>query len=196
MDKAGLRAEMRRRRKAFAAASPQAASRLADHADAVLAALFPDRAPSSLTAALYRAQGAELDPLQLGHAWRSAGVQLALPVTVAADAPLVFRRWTPGQALAPDFAGVPAPLSDAREVTSDLILLPLLAFDRLGGRLGQGGGFYDRTLEALRSRQPRPWFVGLAYAGQEVERLPREGHDQPLDGVLTEVGYSPSRKDS
>ncbi len=72
-------------------------------------------------------------------------------------------------------------------MSPDLVLVPLLAFDPYGGRLGQGGGYYDRTLAQLRAERP-VFVLGLAYAGQEVERLPAETHDQPLDAVLTETG--------
>ena len=71
----------------------------------------------------------------------------------------------------------------------DLIFLPLLGFDRSGGRLGQGGGYYDRTLAALRSAGPPVRAIGLAYAGQEAPRLPTDALDQRLDGVLTENAY-------
>ena len=86
-----------------------------------------------------------------------------------------------------DAAGVPAPGPDAPELTPDLVVVPLLAFDGAGARLGQGGGYYDRTLAALRAAGPVV-ALGLAYAGQEVARLPVEAHDQRLDAVLTEAG--------
>ena len=80
-------------------------------------------------------------------------------------------------------------------VTPDLIIAPLLAFDRAGGRLGQGGGHYDRTIAALRARGPL-FVIGLAYAGQEIEAVPRmKPHDQRLDAILTEIGYIEVRKD-
>jgi 5-formyltetrahydrofolate cyclo-ligase len=87
--------------------------------------------------------------------------------------------------LVPDLAGIPAPLETAEPVTPDLILTPLLAFDVEGGRLGQGGGYYDRTFAAL----PDAIRIGVAYAGQAVERVPMQAHDVRLDGVLTEAGY-------
>ncbi|MFZ3007447.1 MAG: 5-formyltetrahydrofolate cyclo-ligase, partial [Phenylobacterium sp.] len=68
------------------------------------------------------------------------------------------------------------------------VIAPLLAFDRKGGRLGQGGGHYDRTLESLRSSRP-VFVLGLAYAGQEVEPMDLDPHDQRLDAILTETGY-------
>ena len=103
---------------------------------------------------------------------------------------MVFRRWSPGEPLEMDAAGCPAPLPLAETVDPDLIVTPLLAFDDFGGRLGQGGGYYDRTFAA----RPDVIRVGLAFAGQRVDRLPTERHDIALHGVLTEVGYTAARK--
>lgn len=196
--KSQLRAEARARRKRLAETTPEAAERLAAQADTLLDALFGREAGWAeeaargrrLSVALYRARGGEIDPTRLARALMERSCDLCLPVVEAADAPLVFRAWSPGQALAPDLAGSPAPLADAAVMEPDLILCPLLAFDIRGGRLGQGGGYYDRTL----AKRPGAAFVGLAYAGQEVDRLPMEPHDIPLHGVLTEVGYTACRK--
>lgn len=198
ISKSELRAEARARRRRLAEATPDAANRLAAHADDLLDALFGREAGWAqeaaqgrrLTVALYRARGAEIDPAVLARALEQRACDLCLPVVETRDAPLVFRAWAPGQALAPDLAGSPAPLMEAAMMEPDLILCPLLAFDREGGRLGQGGGYYDRTLAA----RPGVAFVGLAYAGQEVDRLPMEPHDIPLHGVLTEVGYRPAKR--
>jgi len=94
-----------------------------------------------------------------------------LPIVINADEPLKFER-----------------VDGSGHATPDLIIAPLLAFDRAGGRLGQGGGHYDRTIEALRARGP-VFVIGLAYAGQEIEAVPCEPHDQRLDAILTEIGY-------
>lgn len=189
---------MRARRKHLAGVNPEAGARLADHADELLDILFAtttdfaaERARRRFTAAVYRAQGSEMDPAALSRALIGRGVDLALPVVIGRDAPMVFRRWSPGEPLEIDVAGVPAPLPLADEVEPDVIFVPLLAFDAAGGRLGQGGGYYDRTLALLQRGDRRPWFVGLAYAGQEIDRLPRERHDVALHGVLTEIGYRP-----
>ena len=72
-------------------------------------------------------------------------------------------------------------------MTPEIVIVPLVAFDRAGGRLGYGGGFYDRTLEGLRAARPT-LAIGFAYAGQEAEGLPLEATDQPLDMVVTEAG--------
>lgn len=190
--KVTLRLDARARRKALMIEHPEADWMAADQAEAMLAATGRTR-PGVV--ALYKALGAELDPRPLGDTLRKAGWSLALPAAVAPDAPLVFRAWNPGEPLANDLSGIASPLATAEEVRPNLVIVPLLAFDRQGGRLGQGGGHYDRTLEALRGEPSPPAFIGLAYSGQARADLPREPHDQPLDGILTEAGYIAVRKD-
>jgi 5-formyltetrahydrofolate cyclo-ligase len=171
----------------MAAAAPDAAEQAA--------ALFPlDRGPTLLVAAGYRSQGAEIDPWPLMRRLAQTGAALALPTALARDAPLIFRAYQPGDPLAPDACGVAAPLETAPEVTPDVVITPLLAFDAGGGRMGQGGGHYDRTLEALRSRGP-VFALGLAYAAQEIARIPVEPHDQRLDAILTEKSYRLAQED-
>jgi len=177
-DKHQLRAAMRAERKRLAGLDPGAASRAAEHAEAL---------PAGEVVAVYRAIGSELDADALALALARDGRALCLPVVLERDAPMIFRRWAPGEPLELDEAGVPAPFPLAGTVTPDLILTPLLAFDDRGGRLGQGGGYYDRTFATL----PDAVRVGFAYAGQQVERLPVEDHDIRLHGVLTETGYRP-----
>ncbi|WP_421729713.1 5-formyltetrahydrofolate cyclo-ligase [Brevundimonas sp.] len=180
-DKPTLRAEMRRLRKRLAEADPLAASRAAEHCSQL---------PHGAVLALYHAMGSELDTDAAAVALFAAGRTLCLPVVLERDAAMVFRLWAPGEPLEMDAAGCPAPLPLAKVVTPDLILTPLLAFDDFGGRLGQGGGYYDRTFAGL----PHAIRIGFAYAGQRLERIPTEAHDQALHGVLTEVGYTPARK--
>lgn len=175
--KSELRAEMRGLRKRLSAADPLAGERLADHAGDL---------PPGACVALYRAIGSEMDPQALARALVSAERTLCLPVVVERDAAMVFRAWAPGEPLEMDAAGCPAPLPLAATVIPDLIVTPLLAFDGAGGRLGQGGGYYDRTFAAL----PDIVRIGLAYAGQRVERMEIEAHDIRLHGVLTETGYT------
>ena len=191
--KAALRLEARTRRKALLAEHPEADWMAADRHGEMLAALGVKRAG---VVALYKALGAEIDPRPLGDLLARQGWRLALPAVESEDGPLVFRAWAPGERLAHDLLGLPAPLASAPEMTPDLILVPLLAFDAAGGRLGQGGGHYDRTLAALRAGPHPPPAVGLAYSGQAVAALPHEPHDQALDGILTEAGYIAARKDS
>lgn len=182
---------MRSRRKALKAQQPEAAAAAAGHASDILRHLpfVP------IVVGLYQPMGSEMDTGPLAQAFLDAGLLLALPRVAEADAPLVFHAWRPGDPLEPDLLRCAAPLSEAPTADPDVVIVPLVAFDPFGGRLGQGGGYYDRTLEQLAFRQPRALFVGLAYAGQEVERLPAEPHDQKLHGVLTEKGYMPARKE-
>ncbi len=171
-----LRAAMRALRKRLAEVDAEAAERAAGHAAAL---------PPGDTVALYRAMGSELDTDALANVLHQAGRRLCLPVVIERDAAMMFRTWAPGEPLELDVAGCPAPLPLREGVTPDLILTPLLAFDARGGRLGQGGGYYDRTFAAL----PGARRIGFAYAGQQVDRLDLEPHDMRLHGVLTETGY-------
>jgi 5-formyltetrahydrofolate cyclo-ligase len=136
----------------------------------------------------YRPLGAELDSLPLMRRFAALGARLALPVAVTPDAPLIFRAWVEGDSLAPDGFGIPSPAGQSEEVWPEIIIAPVLAFDRRGGRLGQGAGCFDRTL--ARARDVGGVFViGLAFAGQEVGSVPVGPHDQGLDAILTETGY-------
>jgi len=167
-EKSSLRSLLRRRRRELAAAVPDAAGRAA-------AALNLARLPPFNVVAGYEKIGSEMDPSPLLQKLAAAGAVLAFPIVLGPHLPLAFRT------------------SDG-EATPELIIAPLLAFDRNGGRLGQGGGHYDRTIERLRSRGPL-FVIGLAYAGQEIEAVPHEPHDQRLDAILTEIGYIEVRKE-
>lgn len=129
----------------------------------------------------------EIDVLPLLVAVVEAGATAALPVVVARDKPLEFRCWQPGMALDDGPFGTRHPPASAGVVEPGVVLVPLVAFDRAGGRLGYGGGFYDRTLERLRLRRP-VLAAGVAYAGQLVPQVPEEAHDEPLDWIVTESG--------
>ena len=126
----------------------------------------------------------ELDPRPAMAALHAAGIALALPVVVARDAPLAFRPWAPGVALVRGTFGVSAPV-DGPSVRPATLIVPLLAFDRGGWRLGYGGGFYDRTLALMRATAPIR-AVGLAFAAQEVPEVPHTVEDQRLDLIVTE----------
>jgi len=127
--------------------------------------------------------GSEMDPRPLMAALAKAGRTIALPRAEARDAPVRFLAWD-GVVLTPDAFGAPSPPREAKEIAPRLVIVPLLAFDRTGGRLGQGGGVYDRTLAALRPRGVLA--IGLAYAAQELDSVPAGPEDQPLDWVITE----------
>ncbi len=174
MSKPALRAAARRHRATLTRADyADAIARFAGDLDlasgAVVAGYFPFRD--------------EADPRALMAALAAKGHGLALP-SVEPDRPLTFRAWKTGDAMHASAYGIPEPLPGAPEAVPALVLVPLLAFDAAGHRLGYGGGFYDRTLAALKGVAA----IGIAYAGQEVPALPREDHDHPLDAVITELG--------
>ena len=185
--KAELRAAARRHR---------ATLTRADFAEAI--ARFAgdlDLAPGAIVAGYFPFRD-EADPRGLMAALSAKGHKLALP-SVEPDRPLTFRAWAMGDAMHTSAYGIPEPLASAPEAVPSLVLVPLLAFDATGHRLGYGGGFYDRTLSLLARAQTPPAnpsarapliAVGVAYAGQEVSALPREAHDHPLDAVITENG--------
>jgi len=127
----------------------------------------------------------DLRPLLLALA--DAGRDVALPVVVGPDRPLEFRRWRPGAVLADGRFGLSHPPDGAPAIEPDVLLVPLLAFDRRHHRLGWGAGFYDRTLAGLRARK-RVLAIGVAYSAQRVDELPVDGWDEALDLVLTEQG--------
>ena len=115
------------------------------------------------------------------------GFALALPVMQGKGQPLVFRAWSPGDAMDLGVWGIAEPRADKAALEPDILIVPLLAFDRRGWRLGYGGGFYDRTLKGLRARKAVV-AVGLAHDEQEVDAVPHLDYDQRLDWVLTPSG--------
>ena len=116
-----------------------------------------------------------------------SGVALALPVIQGKGLPLLFRAWKPGDSMERGVWNIPQPRDDKPVVEPDILLVPLLAFDRRGWRLGYGGGFYDRTLALLRARKTVT-AVGLGYDQQQVDAVPHLPYDQRLDWVLTPSG--------
>jgi 5-formyltetrahydrofolate cyclo-ligase len=114
------------------------------------------------------------------------GQPVCLPaVGEAGDDALIFRMWEEGAALYPSGFGTLAPVETALAVEPDVIIIPLLGFDVHGTRLGYGKGHYDRTLAAM---QKRPMLIGYAFSSQELDYIPREAHDVPLDVMVTDAG--------
>jgi 5-formyltetrahydrofolate cyclo-ligase len=179
--KRALRADAAARRKAAAAALPPA------KAGAAAAERFLRTVPLAAGAVIsgYWPLADEIDPRPILRRLAAAGHVIGLPVVTARATPLTFRRWHPDADLVVGSFKVMTPGPDAAEVVPDVVLAPLLAFDRAGYRLGYGGGFYDRTLEKLRRGRP-VLAVGLAYASQELPAVPREPTDQRLDWLVTE----------
>ena len=138
--------------------------------------------PGALVSA-YWPIGPEIDVKPLLEALHASGQPLCLPVTPRRGQALRFRRWAPGDPLAHGPMGTRQP-SEGEEVSPDWLLVPLLAFDRAGRRLGYGGGYYDRTLAAL----PHATAIGVAYAAQEMQEVPAGPLDMRLPRVATERG--------
>jgi len=142
--------------------------------------------PDGCVVSAYWPIGSEIDPRPLMVHLHEDGHPIALPVTPARGNPLMFRAWRPDDTLEAAGFGTRVPLAFQPELTPRVLIVPLLAFDRAGYRLGYGGGFYDRTLARLR-KSGAVLAVGVAYAAQEVARVPRDGSDQPVDWIVTEA---------
>jgi 5-formyltetrahydrofolate cyclo-ligase len=180
-DKAALRKAAKARRAGLAAAMPGAEGALGRHLLDILPQL------GSGIVAGYWPIGDEIDLRPALNALADAGRDLALPAVVAGESVLRFHRWRPGDRLAAGAFGIGEPLPDADELRPGIVLVPLLAFDAVGHRLGYGGGYYDRTLAGLR-KDGHITALGIGYAGQEIEALPAEPGDQAMDWIVTEAG--------
>ena len=130
----------------------------------------------------------DLRPLMRSWLARGApGFAALLPVVVAEQAPLAFRRWTPDCAMAPDRYAIPTPSAGAYEVPTAL-LIPVNAFDAEGFRLGYGGGYFDRTLSALQRLDTPPRCIGVGFELARVDSIHPQAHDIRLDAIVTEAG--------
>lgn len=180
MEKAPLRARALARRNALGNVERREASlAIAARAGDILMPLLPG------IIALYQAIGSECDTAPLIDMARSHGAVLGLPAIVD-DTTIVFRRYRFGDRLVAGGFGTSAPGPDAPLVKPDVIVLPLVAFDRQGARLGYGRGHYDRAITALREAGLKPKLLGVAFSVQEVARIPAEPHDVHLDWIVTE----------
>jgi len=171
------------RKAAFAARKPAFLAGQGAAAD-ILAQVLQDHAGKVLSG--YMPMRTEIDPLPAMAAHVKAGGKVCVPVIAGKALPLKFREWTPGTALQEGEFGARIPASGAW-MEPQVLIVPLLAFDRRLFRLGYGGGFYDRTLERLRGLHPVT-AIGFAFSVQEVAEVPIEETDQPLDLVVTEDG--------
>jgi 5-formyltetrahydrofolate cyclo-ligase len=183
--KAALREAAQVRRKAAHDAAGGAGEAARDH---FLAAGLHRHASgrTARVASAYRRIRSELDPEPLMLALIEAGCRLCVPVIEGRGLPLRFREWAPGTRMQPGPFGAQVPAT-GDWLEPDLLLVPLLAFDTAGRRLGYGGGFYDRTLARLRAAGPVR-AVGFGYAAQEVEAVPADDTDERLDAIVTEAG--------
>jgi 5-formyltetrahydrofolate cyclo-ligase len=178
-----LRERMKGERRIAARARPDAARHAARN---FLSAIdIPDGAVVSL----YYPIKDELDTEPLAAALAERGTAIALPIVGAKNRPLIFRAYRSGDKLIAGAYGEQVPTEGARQVRPTIIVAPLLAFTRAGGRLGYGGGYYDRTLETLRANAKSEGDIlaaGFGFGAQEVDALPLEPLDQPLDWIVTE----------
>ncbi len=179
-DKPTLRKTLLAARKLRHAQAPEtAAQNLAEQAMAL-------GLPKSQIIAAYHPMGSEIDVRPLLRVLEAQGHTLCLPFCESRELGMVFRHFAFGDALASDGVGGLAPLSDAASLRPDIILLPLVGFDRQGNRLGRGAGYYDKALNELRQTGPIVTY-GMAYDMQMVDKCPSEPHDQAIDGVVTET---------
>jgi 5-formyltetrahydrofolate cyclo-ligase len=183
--KRALRERMRRVRAGIAAEERERVARLMRPAFAKAVELPPDAIVAG-----YIASGSELSAAPLLAALEQRGVALALPVVGERGEQLVFRAWRSGDTLTPNRYDIGEPTADKPELKPTHLLVPLLAFDDHGYRLGYGGGYYDRTLAALR-RAGGVKAIGLAFYAQRLGFVPRGPGDEPLDMVLTERSTAP-----
>jgi len=177
--KARLRAGALARREALGAEERERASRIVSQT--VLG--LPELAAPGPVSGFWPIRS-EIDIRPVLEALHGSGRTLALPAVTRAG--LIFRRWAPGDPVAVTAFGLTVPLPAAPVVNPAILLVPLSAFDRHGGRLGYGKGHYDGAIAAL-SASGRITTVGVAFAVQEVAAVPREPHDRRLDLVVTET---------
>ena len=178
-EKVELRRAAQERRDALPAEMRKAA------AEAIAARAFPLAVAAGTIVSGFMPLKSEINPLPLMHKLADAGARLALPVVVGRGKPLTMRSWQWGEPLVPGVWGIREPGPAAATVEPDIVLVPLLAFDRSGYRIGYGAGYYDSTIARLRAKKPIT-AVGIAFAAQEIETVPRTDFDAQLDLVLTE----------
>lgn len=136
----------------------------------------------------YMAIQTEIDPIETLKNLHERGFRICLPVIQGHAKPLIFREWTPDTPMIEGDFGALIPRS-GDVLVPDITIIPLVGFDSKGTRLGYGGGFYDRTLSEL-SKTKKPFKIGFAFAGQELDSIPTDEFDQDLDLVVTEKGVT------
>ncbi len=177
--KIALRREATARRDALLADARNAA------AEAIAARPFPLPMTPDVIVSGFMPLKTEINPLPLLRKLVGQGARLALPVIAGRGKPLIMRAWHFDDPLDRGQWGIREPTAEAPEIEPDIVLVPLLAFDRAGQRIGYGAGYYDQTLAQLRARKTVA-AVGIAFAAQEVPTVPSTPRDERLDLVLTE----------
>jgi 5-formyltetrahydrofolate cyclo-ligase len=156
-----------------------------DAAEAIAARPFPLKVGVGVVVSGFMPMKSEINPLPLLRRLEDMGARIALPAIAGRGKPLVMRQWRFGEPLAAGVWGIREPKAEAPEVDPDILLVPLLAFDRAGYRVGYGGGYYDLTISTLRAKK-NATAVGIAFAAQQVAKVPATERDARLDLVLTE----------
>jgi 5-formyltetrahydrofolate cyclo-ligase len=185
--KTELRRELLKRRESIPAEERAAA------AQAIAERPLPLEPRPGMIVSGYSPLKSEINPLPLMRRFAERGAQLALPVVAGRGQPLIMRAWAFGQELGIGVWGIRQPKPESREVFPDILIVPLLAFDQRGHRIGYGAGYYDMTISRLRALKPII-ALGVAFAAQEVEEVPTSPRDAQLDLVLTEHGIIDHRK--
>jgi len=177
--KASLRREALERRDALPAAQRARA------AEMIAGREFPLAVQPGSMVSGFSPLKSEINPVPLMRKLAAAGARLALPVVAGRGQPLIMRAYAFGDPLIAGVWGIRVPRQEAPAVEPDILIVPLLAFDRSGNRLGYGAGYYDMTICGLRARKPVV-AVGIAFAAQEIDSVPISPRDARLDLVLTE----------
>jgi len=161
------------------------AAERAQAAEAIAARAFPLAIVPGTIVSGFMPLKTEINPLPLMRSLAAQGARLALPAIDGRGKPLIMRAFAFGDELASGQWGIREPKADAAEVAPDILLVPLLAFDRTGHRIGYGAGYYDMTIARLRAIKPVV-AVGIAFAAQEIGEVPVTPRDARLDLVLTD----------
>jgi 5-formyltetrahydrofolate cyclo-ligase len=166
-------------RDALPAAERQAA------AETIAARPFPVAVKPGVIVSGFMPMKTEINPVPLLRKLSDAGAQLALPAIAGRGKALIMRAWSFDAPLKSGQWGIREPMPEAPEVAPDIVIVPLAAFDRAGHRIGYGAGYYDMTINALRAKK-KVIAIGIAFAAQEISRVPATERDARLDLVLTE----------
>ena len=177
--KAQLRVQALARRDALLAAARAVA------AEVIAARPFPLKVAAGMIVAGFSPMKSEINPIPLLRKLSDAGASLALPAIAGRGKPLIMRAWHFGAPLNSGQWGIREPTPEAAEVAPDILIVPLACFDRTGHRIGYGAGYYDMTINALRAKKP-VIAIGIAFAAQEIPKVPATERDARLDLVLTE----------
>jgi 5-formyltetrahydrofolate cyclo-ligase len=173
------------RRDAVARRDGLPAADRAKAAEIIAARPFPIAIKPGMVVSGFSSLKSEINPVPLMRQLADQGAQLALPVVAGKGRPLIMRAWSFGEPLDSGVWGIREPKADAPEVAPDILIVPLLAFDRTGNRIGYGAGYYDFTIAKLRAMKPTV-AIGIAFAAQEIAEVPVTPRDARLDLVLTE----------